>query len=104
VQINSSPLNTAPLPEKQLRLPAAGSRNSAEPLSPSDTGAITRSVRQSSSRIQSVLLQRQSDNQRNSEILERNPRNRMALQSYFENGPTLEQQLDVELAGIDTYV
>lgn len=50
-----------------------------------------------------VLLSRQADAQRNNEVLERNPRNRNALQAYFDNSASPPES-GVELAGIDTYI
>lgn len=96
MQINSSPqrlLNAVP-----QREPAAARQRQTE-SNDNPVAAISRS----SSNNPEVLLSRQADQQRNNELLERNPRNRNALQAYFDNSSS-PLEPGAELAGIDTYI
>lgn len=47
---------------------------------------------------------RQASEQAQSVLRDLPPRQRSALQSYLDNGPTIQERLGVELAGIDEYV
>jgi hypothetical protein len=96
VQINSSPqrlLNSVP----QRDTSAARPRQSE-----SNDNPVAAAARSSSTNPE-VLVARQADVQRNNELLERNPRNRNALQAYFDNS-TSPPEPGAELAGIDTYI
>jgi hypothetical protein len=46
----------------------------------------------------------QASEQAQSVLRDLPPRQRSAVQSYLDNGPTIQERLGVELAGIDEYV
>lgn len=97
MQINSSPQRL--FTGLSQREPAARSRLDASDTATAPVSRVGRALSQNSE----VLLARQADSERNNEVLQRNPRNRAALQAYFDNSYTAPEA-GVELAGIDTYI
>lgn len=95
MKISSSLINSS------LRSPVAAPKRDAATHSAVDAEIISVREPKSSS---IVVSQRQNEQLRYSEIIERNPQSKFALQSYLANGPRLSQQFDVEVLGIDTYV
>ncbi len=54
-------------------------------------------------RVRASAEAQQASNQAQEVLRDLPPRQRNAMQSYLNNGPTMEERLGVDLAGIDVY-
>jgi hypothetical protein len=54
-------------------------------------------------RVRASAAAQQASNQAQEVLRDLQPRQRSALQSYLSNGPSMEERLGVDLAGIDVY-
>ena len=54
-------------------------------------------------RVRASAAAQQASNQAQEVLRDLPPRQRSALQSYLSNGPSMEERLGVDLAGIDVY-
>ena len=54
-------------------------------------------------RVRASVEAQQASNQAQEVLRDVPPRQRSALQSYLNNGPSIEERLGVDLAGIDVY-
>lgn len=102
MRIGASSVPALPVPVDYRREAIAerSARQSTQTVATTAEPSVEREV----TRIRSRASAQQAGTERTQSFSESLPqRTRSALQSYTSNGPTIEERLGVELAGIDVY-
>jgi hypothetical protein len=106
VQVGDDSTSTVLLPLAIApRRDDVGDRSTAEQRKPQAAGSIDQTTQREVTRIRTraSAAAQQASSQAQQTLRDLPERQRNALQSYLSNGPSIQERLGVELAGIDVF-